>query len=90
MRPVLPIKPYRKPEEVIVYVNGHERPLASDLQFSGLLTIKTHKAEPPASLQPRRDDSEHQVCVELGEFLNEGPLLGHQLRELRAGRIGHP
>jgi coniferyl-aldehyde dehydrogenase len=28
VRPVLPIKPYRKPEEVIVYVNGHERPLA--------------------------------------------------------------
>jgi acyl-CoA reductase-like NAD-dependent aldehyde dehydrogenase len=26
--PVLPIKPYRKPEEVIVYVNGHDRPLA--------------------------------------------------------------
>jgi coniferyl-aldehyde dehydrogenase len=26
--PFLPIKPYRTPEEVIAYVNGHERPLA--------------------------------------------------------------
>ena len=26
--PFLPIKPYREPEEVIAYVNGHERPLA--------------------------------------------------------------
>jgi coniferyl-aldehyde dehydrogenase len=26
--PLLPIKPYRKPEEVIAYVNGHDRPLA--------------------------------------------------------------
>ncbi len=26
--PLLPIKPYRNPEEVIEYVNGHERPLA--------------------------------------------------------------
>jgi len=26
--PFLPIKPYRAPEEVIAYVNGHDRPLA--------------------------------------------------------------
>ncbi len=26
--PLLPIKPYSNPEEVIEYVNGHERPLA--------------------------------------------------------------